>query len=91
MLFNGDVERSHTLQLQYLDLIKALFCDVNPIPVKQALACMGLDAGPCRRPLCEMEPAQVETLRAVLKKHRLLAGGMDERPPDALCRRASRL
>ncbi|WP_195985946.1 4-hydroxy-tetrahydrodipicolinate synthase [Clostridium sp. D33t1_170424_F3] len=91
--FDGDSERSHTLQLQYLALIEALFCDVNPIPVKQALIYMGLDVGPCRLPLCEMEPALAEKLRLVLEKYHLCADHLDSHRTAAtrsqtLCRRA---
>ena len=65
---NGDVARSRELQLKYLDLIAALFCEVNPIPVKEAMNMMGIPAGPFRKPLVPMEDANRERLRAELKK-----------------------
>ncbi|TAH64420.1 MAG: 4-hydroxy-tetrahydrodipicolinate synthase [Anaerolineaceae bacterium] len=63
----GDVNASRDLQLKYIPLINAIFCEVNPIPVKAALNLMGLGAGPLRMPLTEMEPANVERLRNELK------------------------
>ncbi len=59
---NGDIEKSRKLQLKMLRLINALFCEVNPIPVKNALNLMGYDVGPCRRPLTSMEDANLNTL-----------------------------
>ncbi|MCI8622933.1 MAG: 4-hydroxy-tetrahydrodipicolinate synthase [Provencibacterium sp.] len=55
LFFEGNVQESLALQLKYLPLIKALFSDVNPIPVKEALALMGMPCGPCRMPLVEMD------------------------------------
>jgi 4-hydroxy-tetrahydrodipicolinate synthase len=54
------------MQLDAIDLINALFCEVNPIPVKTAMNLMGMEAGPLRSPLCEMEPANLERLRKAL-------------------------
>lgn len=51
---NGDVKKSLEAQLHYLDLIHALFIEVNPIPVKEALNIMGKEVGGYRLPLCEM-------------------------------------
>ncbi|NLP16585.1 MAG: 4-hydroxy-tetrahydrodipicolinate synthase [Clostridiales bacterium] len=64
----GDVAASRDLQLKYIPLINALFCEVNPIPVKAALKLMGMDPGPLRMPLTEMEPANLERLKAELEK-----------------------
>lgn len=64
---DGDVKKSCEMQLKALDLIDALFCEVNPIPVKVAMNMMGLNVGPLRSPLCEMEPANEEKLRSALK------------------------
>lgn len=58
----GDVIASRELQLKYLPLINALFCEVNPIPVKKAVNLMGFQAGALRMPLTDMEPANVERL-----------------------------
>lgn len=68
----GDFETSRKLQLRYLELCNALFMDVNPIPVKQAMRMMGFDAGPLRMPLCDMSEANTEKLRAVMQKYKLI-------------------
>ena len=52
----GNLAEAAKLQLEALPLINALFCEVNPIPVKTALNLMGWNVGPLRMPLCEMEP-----------------------------------
>lgn len=62
----GAVKKSCELQLQAIDLIDALFCEVNPIPVKTALNLMGREVGPLRAPLCTMEEANEERLRKAL-------------------------
>ncbi|MDF2907028.1 MAG: dapA [Herbinix sp.] len=58
----GDVIGSRELQLKYLPLINALFCEVNPIPIKKAVSLMGFEVGNLRMPLTEMEPVNVERL-----------------------------
>jgi len=58
----GDLKGSLELQLKLLPLINALFCEVNPIPVKKALNLMGFEVGTLRMPLTEMEPVNVERL-----------------------------
>ena len=70
--FDGKVEESMKLQLEYLDLCNDLFIDVNPIPVKEALNMMGMKAGPCRMPLFEMTEAAKEKLAVTMAKHGLL-------------------
>ena len=52
--------------------MKALFSEVNPIPVKSALKLIGFDAGTLRLPLTEMEPENVEKLKAEMKKYGLI-------------------
>ncbi|MCI9078424.1 MAG: 4-hydroxy-tetrahydrodipicolinate synthase [Lachnospiraceae bacterium] len=64
---SGDVKSGAGLQLKYLELAKALFIEVNPIPVKAAMEMMGFKAGPLRMPLTEMEDANKEILRQVMK------------------------
>ncbi len=64
----GDVKASCDLQLKYLHLINALFCEVNPIPVKAALNLMGYEVGALRMPLSEIEPANRDRLRNELEK-----------------------
>jgi 4-hydroxy-tetrahydrodipicolinate synthase len=58
----GDIAGSRELQLRMLPLINALFCEVNPIPVKKAVKLMGFEVGALRMPLTEMEPANAERL-----------------------------
>lgn len=64
----GDVETGRNLQLKYIDLISALFCEVNPIPVKKAMNLMGMDVGPLRSPLTEMEEKNAMRLADEMKK-----------------------
>ena len=71
--FEGDVEGSCKEQLRAIELCDALFCEVNPIPVKTALEMMGKCAANLRRPLCEMEEANVEKLRTAMKNYGILA------------------
>ena len=66
---DGDVETSLRLQLEAFDLIKALFSEVNPIPVKAALNMMGMEAGVLRAPLTEMEPQNQEKLRQAMTEY----------------------
>ena len=68
----GDVEGSRALQLELLELASAMFMDVNPIPVKEAMNLMGLDVGECRLPLYGMDDAAKSKLASVLRKYRLM-------------------
>ncbi|HBI72360.1 MAG TPA: 4-hydroxy-tetrahydrodipicolinate synthase, partial [Lachnospiraceae bacterium] len=68
----GDTKGSLELQLKLLPLVDALFCEVNPIPVKKALNLMGFDAGSLRLPLTEMEPTNVARLAGVMEALGLL-------------------
>lgn len=70
--FAGDVERSRRLQLEALPLINALFCEVNPIPVKAALNLMGKEVGSLRLPLTEMEPQNREKLAEIMREYGIL-------------------
>lgn len=70
--FDGDVEGSMREQLRAIDLCDALFCEVNPIPVKAALNLMGREVGPARMPLSEMEPQNVERLKKAMQEYGLL-------------------
>ncbi len=70
--FEGDVEGSCKEQLRAIELCDALFSEVNPIPVKTALEMMGKCKSTLRRPLCEMEEANVEKLRAAMKNYGIL-------------------
>lgn len=63
----GNVEESLKIQLKALPLIEQLFCEVNPIPVKAAVNMMGMEAGPLRMPLTEMEDAHKESLKKAMQ------------------------
>ncbi len=63
----GDVTGSREIQLKLLPLINALFCEVNPIPVKKAVNLMGFGVGELRMPLTEIEPANAERLLKEMK------------------------
>ncbi len=69
---DGDIETSRKLQLEYLDLCDALFCDVNPIPVKEAMNMCGWKVGRCRMPLGVMNDSSKAVLYNALKKHDLV-------------------
>ena len=70
--FDGNVAEATRMQIEYTDLIDALFCEVNPIPVKVAMRKLGYAAGPLRMPLSEMEPLHEEQLEKAMKKHGLI-------------------
>lgn len=64
----GEHEKALELQKKYLDMENAMFIDVNPIPVKEAMNMVGWKAGECRLPLYKMEDAKIAKLRAELEK-----------------------
>jgi len=68
----GDFKTGAEMQLKYLKLMNALFCEVNPIPVKAASALLGLCGEEIRLPLCQMEDANLQKLKAVMAEYRLL-------------------
>ena len=70
--FDGDVAKAAKLQLEALDMIGALFCEVNPIPVKTAMNLMGKNVGPLRMPMCEMDPKNVEKLKKSMEAYGIL-------------------
>lgn len=70
---NGNLEAARKIQLDAIPLINALFSEVNPIPVKAAMAMLGMPAGPLRAPLSEMEDAHKAVLRRELIHFGLLA------------------
>lgn len=66
----GNTKAALKLQLDFFPLIKALFCEVNPIPAKAALNLMGMAAGPCRLPLTNLEEAHIDLLKnALIEAH----------------------
>lgn len=68
----GDVAGSCKMQLDAIELVEALFCEVNPIPVKHALNLMGMEVGPLRMPLSPMEPANLERLKNAMTAYGIL-------------------
>jgi len=68
---NGDVAGAAKLQADVVPLVKALFSDVSPIPVKEALNLLGWDIGSCRMPLCEMSEEGRSKLAETLKQYDL--------------------
>ncbi len=72
LYFEGKVDAAAKLQIDYIDLIDTLFCEVNPIPVKAAMKLLGWNVGSVRMPLSEIEPQHLDLLRAALISHRLL-------------------
>ena len=69
---NGDTQKATKMQLDCIDLIHSLFSEVNPIPVKEALNMMGLNAGGYRAPLVEMESENKARLEASMKAFGLI-------------------
>ncbi len=67
--FDGNIAESTKLQLQYLELIDSLFCEVNPIPVKAATAAMGFGENYLRLPLTPMEEAHAENMFRLMKEN----------------------
>ena len=63
----GDVAAARAMQLKYLELINALFCEVNPIPVKEAMNQLGMNVGGYRLPLCGISETGRETVRRALE------------------------
>ena len=69
---SGDTAGSAKMQLDAIPLCNALFCEVNPIPVKAAMNLMGKEVGPLRAPLTEIEDAHKEVLRKAMTDFGLL-------------------
>ncbi len=72
LCLENDFEAASKLQIEYMDLIDALFIEVNPIPIKAAMNLLGMQAGPLRLPLCDMGEKNLETLRQSMQRMNLL-------------------
>lgn len=72
LCLENDFESASKLQIEYMDLIDALFIEVNPIPIKAAMNLLGMQAGPLRLPLCDMGEKNLETLRQSMQRMNLL-------------------
>lgn len=66
---NGDIETAKELQLKAIELIKALFIEVNPIPVKAAMELKGYNVGKCRLPLTTMSESNLAILKKALENY----------------------
>ena len=67
--FERDNDTARELQLKYNDLVNALFIEVNPVPVKEAMNFLGYNVGECRLPLGEMSEENKNTLHKIIEKH----------------------
>ncbi len=72
LCLENDFAAASKLQIQYMDLIDALFIEVNPIPIKAAMNLMGMNAGALRLPLCEISEKNLEVLQAAMTRMGLL-------------------
>lgn len=72
LYFSGKTDEAAKLQIECADLIDALFCEVNPIPVKAAMRLMGYNVGPLRMPLTDPEEKSLEQIKTALKNHGLM-------------------
>ena len=64
-------DNAKELLIKYCDLMNDLFCDVNPIPVKYAMNCLGINCGECRLPLCSLSQDSKLKIESTLKKHNI--------------------
>ena len=69
--FDGNIKDSISMQLEALPLIQALFCEVNPIPVKMALNLMGYNLGSPRLPLIDLSSSKIDLLKSEMTKYGL--------------------
>ena len=72
LCLEGDFAAASKLQIRYMDLIDALFTEVNPIPIKAAMNLLGMEAGPLRLPLCDISEKNLEVLRQAMARADLL-------------------
>ncbi|WP_066459524.1 4-hydroxy-tetrahydrodipicolinate synthase [Anaerotruncus rubiinfantis] len=72
LYFDGKIKESADLQIGLMPLINALFCDVNPIPVKEAMNLLGWKAGRCRLPLVDLSDANKQLLEKAMRDAKLI-------------------
>lgn len=70
--FSGDLNQSRELFIKSIDLMNELFCDVNPIPVKEAMNILGFKCGDCRLPLVHMSEENANKLKAAMQEYGIL-------------------
>lgn len=73
LCLDNDFKSATQLQLKYLRLINDLFIEVNPIPVKEAMNQLGMPAGPCRMPLCDMTDEHKAAMRKTLLAYGMIS------------------
>ena len=71
-ILNDDYTRAMELHYEMIELIRALFVESNPVPVKTAMNLMGLPSGPLRKPLCDMKDENLEILKKALQNSNLI-------------------
>lgn len=69
LAIEGDYKTAREMQIDIIPLVNSMFCEVNPIPVKEALNILGVGCGPCRLPLCELSAGNREKLIKVLDSY----------------------
>lgn len=72
LCLDGKYDEARKLQLSLIDIMNKMFCDVNPIPVKEAMNLMGFGVGQCRMPLAPMSEANLNAVKEVMKIHSLI-------------------
>jgi len=65
---DGDLQKARSLHYELAPLVRAMFLETNPIPVKTAQRLLGLAAGPLRLPLAPMSPEKEKTLKEILER-----------------------
>ena len=71
---DGDIKKAWKMQVECQDIVKALFCEVNPIPVKEAVNIVGLPGGKCRLPLVDMKPENRAKLANAIEEFKKIGG-----------------
>ena len=72
LCLDNDFQAASRLQIEYMELIDALFTEVNPIPVKAAMNLLGMEAGALRLPLCDISEKNLRILRQAMSRTGLL-------------------
>lgn len=70
--FTGNLEKSRSIQIEVLELVKALFIEVSPVPIKTAMNLMGMNVGKCRMPLVDMTDSNLAILKKTLVNYKLI-------------------
>jgi Dihydrodipicolinate synthase/N-acetylneuraminate lyase len=68
-ILEGNLSKAREIHYNLMPIFKAAFLETNPIPIKTAMNLVGLPAGPCRPPLCEMSQQNLDKLKSVIKRY----------------------